>query len=67
MARLHAGLDRSRHRLEVCLLDMQGSTVQVTAAPPDADGLCGLARQTAVHRQPGRAATRVDERRPLRA
>ena len=46
---LHAGLDLSRHRLEVCLLDAQGSTVQVTAAPPDADGLRGLARQTAAH------------------
>ena len=39
---LHAGLDLSRHRLDVCLLDAQGSTVQVTAAPPDADGLRGL-------------------------
>ena len=56
MAMLHAGLDLSRHRLDVCLLDMQGSTVQVTTAPPDADGLRGLARQTAVHRQPVRAA-----------
>ena len=27
---LHAGLDLSRHRLDVCLLDEQGSTVQVT-------------------------------------
>ena len=62
---LHAGLDLSRHRLDVCLLDAQGSTVQVTAAPPDADGLRGLARQTAAHGQPVRAATWVDERRPL--
>ena len=53
---LHAGLDLSRHRLDVCLLDAQGSTVQVTAAPPDADGLRGLARQTAAHGQPVRAA-----------
>ena len=66
MAMLHAGLDLSRHRLDVCLLDAQGSTVQVTAAPPDADGLRGLARQTAAHGQPVRAATWVDERRPLR-
>ena len=64
---LHAGLDLSRHRLDVCLLDAQGSTVQVTTAPPDADGLRGLACQTAVHGQPIRAATWVDERRPLRA
>jgi transposase len=56
MAMLHAGLDLSRHRLDVCLLDEQGSTVQVTTAPPDADGLRGLARQTAAHGQPVRAA-----------
>jgi hypothetical protein len=53
---LHAGLDLSRQRLDVCLLDAQGSTVQVTAAPPDADGLRGLARQTAAHGQPVWAA-----------
>jgi hypothetical protein len=66
MAMLHAGLDLSRHRLDVHVLDAQGSTVQITAAPPDADGLRGLARQTAAHRQPVRAATWVDERRPVR-
>jgi hypothetical protein len=66
MAMLQAGLDLSRHRLDVHLLDAQGSTVQVTAAPPAADGLGGLARQTAAHRQPVRAATWVDERRPVR-
>jgi hypothetical protein len=42
MARLHAGLDLSRKRLDV--LNEQGGTVQVTQAPPDADGLRGLAR-----------------------
>jgi hypothetical protein len=39
---LHAGSDLSRHRLDVQLLDEQGGTVQVTTAPPDADGLRGL-------------------------
>ena len=63
---LPAGLDLSRHRLDVHLLDAQGSTVQVTTAPPDADGLRGLVRQTAAHRQPVRAATWVDEWRPFR-
>jgi transposase len=53
---VHAGVDLSRHRLDVCLLDMQGNTVQVTAVPPDADGLRGLARQTAAHGQPVRGA-----------
>jgi hypothetical protein len=62
---LHAGLDLSGHRLDVHLLDTQGSTVQVTTAPPDADGLRGLAHQTAAHGGPVRAATWVDERRPL--
>ena len=53
---LHAGLDLSRHRLDVHLLDAQGSTVQVTTVPPDADGLRGLVRQTGTHGQPVRAA-----------
>ena len=39
---LHAGLDLSRKRLDVCLVDEQGSTVLETAAAPDADGLRGL-------------------------
>jgi transposase len=56
MARLHPGLDLSRHRLDVHLLDAHRSTVQITTAPPDADGLRGLARQTAAHGQPVRAA-----------
>jgi hypothetical protein len=42
MARLHAGLDLSRKRLDV--LNEQSGTVQVTQAPPDAGGLRGLAR-----------------------
>jgi transposase len=53
---LHAGLDLSRTRLDVCLLDEQGGTVQLIQAPPDADGLRGLARQTAAYGQPVRAA-----------
>ena len=36
---LHAGLDLSRRRLDVCLLDERGELVAETAAPPDADGL----------------------------
>jgi transposase len=41
---LHAGLDLSRRRLDFCLLDERGDRVGVGAAPPDADGLAGLAR-----------------------
>jgi transposase len=40
---LHAGLDLSRRRLDICLLDGHGRLVAETAAPPDADGLRGLA------------------------
>jgi transposase len=40
---LHAGLDLSRRRLDVCLVDDAGEVVEHTAAPPDADGLRHLA------------------------
>jgi transposase len=36
---LYAGLDLSRKRLDFHLLDGEGATVEVGAAPPDADGL----------------------------
>jgi hypothetical protein len=49
---LYAGLDLSRHRLDVQLMDEAGEPVQVTTAPPDADGLGGLVRQTARFGQP---------------
>lgn len=39
---LHAGLDLSRRRLDVCLVDDAGVLVEQTAAAPDADGLRGL-------------------------
>jgi transposase len=44
---LYAGLDLSRHRLDVHLMNQAGERVLATTAPPDADGLRGLARQTA--------------------
>src|SRR3954447_10465233 len=40
---LHAGLDLSRRRLDVCLIDDRGELVEHFAAPPDADGLRHLA------------------------
>ncbi len=40
---LHAGLDLSRRRLDVCLVDEAGELVAQTAAAPDADGLRHLA------------------------
>jgi hypothetical protein len=42
---LYAGLDLSRKRLDFHLLDGEGETVDVGAAPPDADGLLGLTRR----------------------
>jgi transposase len=42
---LYAGLDLSRRRLDFHLLDSAGATVEVGAAPPDADGLLGLTRR----------------------
>lgn len=45
---LHAGLDLSRRRLDVCLLGEDGTTLEVATAPPDRDGLrvlvCRVAR-----------------------
>jgi transposase len=40
---LHAGLDLSRRRRDICLVDGHGVLVAETAVPADADGLRGLA------------------------
>src|SRR5215213_1164168 len=53
---LYAGLDLSRHKLDVHVMNQAGEPVQVTTAPPDADGLRGLARQTAGYGEPVAAA-----------
>jgi transposase len=42
---LHVGLDLSRRRLDVHVLDEPGETVSVTTAPPDRDGLAHLVRE----------------------
>jgi transposase len=47
---LHAGLDLSRRRLDVCLLGGRGELVAETAVPADADGLRGLAGRLAGRR-----------------
>jgi predicted NBD/HSP70 family sugar kinase len=44
---LHAGLDLSRRRLDVCLVDDAGELVAQLAAAPDTDGLHHLARRVA--------------------
>jgi transposase len=53
---LYVGLDLSRKRLDFHLLDVEGATVEVGAAAPDADGLRGLGRRLARHGEPIRAA-----------
>jgi transposase len=53
---LYAGLDLSRKRLDFHLLDSAGATVEVGAAPPDADGLLGLTRRLDRHHETIRAA-----------
>ena len=53
---LYAGLDLSRKRLDFHLLDGEGATVEVGAAPPDADGLRGLSERLDRHGEPIRAA-----------
>jgi transposase len=53
---LYAGLDLSRKRLDFRLLDEAGATVEVGAAPPDADGLERLAARIERFGEPVRAA-----------
>src|SRR6266852_418316 len=53
---LYAGLDLSRKRLDFCLLDERGERVETGAAPPDADGLRGLAGRVGRFGEPVRAA-----------
>ena len=47
---LHVGLDLSRRRLDICVLDGHGELVAETAVPADADGLRGLAQRLAGRR-----------------
>jgi transposase len=42
---LHAGLDLSRRKLDVCLLSDSGDHLDQLATPPDADALRSLARR----------------------
>ncbi len=50
---LHAGLDLSRKKLDVCLLSDDGAHLDQLAVPPDVDSLRTLARRIEeVHREP---------------
>jgi transposase len=53
---LYAGLDLSRKRLDVRVLDAAGETVAETTAAPDVDGLRVLAERVAGYGLPVRAA-----------
>ena len=46
---LHAGLDLSRRKLDVCLVSESGGHLDQLAAPPDADALRTLARRIDEH------------------
>jgi transposase len=46
---LHAGLDLSRRRLDVCVISELGELVEEIAAPPDAGGLRYLAGKVGRH------------------
>jgi transposase len=53
---LHAGLDLSRKKLDVCLLSGRGEQLDQLAVPPDVDSLRRLARRIdEVHAEPVRA------------
>ena len=51
---LHAGLDLSRRKIDVCLLSAGGEIVEEFASPPDGDGLRGLTRRVGSHGVPVR-------------
>ena len=51
---LHAGLDLSRNRLDVCLLSEHCEVLAQFAAPADLDGLHGLAGRVSGHGRPVR-------------
>jgi transposase len=52
---LHAGLDLSRRRLDVCVICEPGELVEEFPAPPDADGLRYVVEKVSDHSQPIRA------------
>jgi transposase len=51
---LHAGLDLSRRRVDVCLISSEGELVDEFPAPADRDGLYGLTRRVSVYDVPVR-------------
>jgi hypothetical protein len=60
---LHAGLDLSRKRLDVCLLSEQGELLEELAAFRDSGGLKNLAQRVEAYEQPVRALIESMDRR----
>jgi hypothetical protein len=46
-------MDLSRKKVDVCLLSEQAQIIEEFAAPPDADGLRGLARSLCARKRCG--------------
>ena len=63
---LHAGLDLSRRKIDVCLLGEQGGTSTSSPSPPDVDSLRTLATNRRGRTRAGLRRGRVDDRRPAR-
>jgi transposase len=53
---LHVGLDLSRTRVDVCVVDEAGAAMAVTTAAPDAGGLASLVHRVGAFGQPISAA-----------
>ena len=65
---LRAGLDLSRRRLDVCLLDEEGNQLDQLICAPDGEALKIFAgRVDELHGGPVSAVIGVDDRSPLRA
>ena len=63
---LHAGLDLSRNRLDVCLLSEHGELVEEFAVPSDDDGVARACAPGLGARRAGARSDRVDDRRAFR-
>jgi hypothetical protein len=65
---LHAGLDLSRRKVDVCVLSDQGEHLEQLVTPPDADALRSLARRIEeTYREPVRALSDAPQRGTLGA
>ena len=64
---MHAGLDLSRKKIDVCLLSDEGEVAGEFAVPADADGLRGLNRRVMDLGVPVRGVIEPGDRREVRA